>query len=101
MVNQWVNFLKNYAKDNNMTYSCAISDKSASVAYRNMKQGGNSKREKQEMDDMGMEDFDAPMKQVGKTSKNPWITFVKAYSQENGIKYNEALREIKRLGLYK
>jgi hypothetical protein len=50
---------------------------------------------------MGMEDFDAPMKQVGKTSKNPWITFVKKYSQENGIKYNEALREIKRLGLYK
>jgi ribosome-binding factor A len=41
------------------------------------------------------------MKQVGKTSKNPWITFVKAYSQENGIKYNEALREIKKLGLYK
>jgi len=45
MVNQWVNFLKNYAKDNNMTYSCAISDKSASIAYRNMKQGGNQKEE--------------------------------------------------------
>jgi len=93
MVNQWVQFVRQYAKENNISYGCAISE--AGPAYRNMKQGGNSKREKQEMNDMGMEDFDAPMKQVGKTSKNPWITFVKAYSQENGIKYNEALREIK------
>jgi hypothetical protein len=99
MVNQWVQFVRQYAKENNISYGCAISE--AGPAYRNMKQGGNSKREKQEMNDMGMEDFDAPMKQVGKTSKNPWITFVKAYSQENGIKYNEALREIKKLGLYK
>jgi len=44
MVNQCVDFLKSYARENNMTYSCAISDKTASVAYRNMKQGGNSKR---------------------------------------------------------
>ena len=48
-----------------------------------------------------MEDFDALIKKVGKTSKNPWIEFVKKYSQENGIKYNEALKEIKQLGLYK
>ena len=82
MVNQWVNFLKRYAKDNNITYSCAISDKSASVAYRNMKQGGNSKRERVEMENMAMEDFDAPKKEEGKTSKNPWITFVKAYSKK-------------------
>jgi len=50
---------------------------------------------------MAMEDVDAPKKQVGKTSKNPCITFVKKYSQENGIKYNKALREIKKIGLYK
>ena len=53
------------------------------------------------MENMMSEDVDAPKKQVGKTSKNPQITFVKKYSQENGIKYNEALREIKKLGLYK
>jgi len=99
MVNQWVQFVKEFAKENNISYGCAISE--AGPAYRNMKQGGNSKREKNERESMGMEDFDAPMKQVGKTSKNPWITFVKKYSQENGIKYNEALREIKKLGLYK
>jgi len=53
------------------------------------------------MESMAMEDVDAPKKQVGKTSKNPCITFVKKYSQENGIKYNKALREIKKIGLYK
>ena len=84
-----------------MTYSCAISDKSASVAYRNMKRGGDTRRERVEMESMAMEDFDVPMKQVGRKSKNPWITNVKKYSQENGIKYNEALREIKQKGLYR
>jgi len=98
MVNQWVQFVRQYAKENNISYGCAISE--AGPAYRNMKQGGNSKRERVEMESMMGEDFDAPKKQVGKTSKNPWITFVKKYSQENGIKYNEALREIKKLGLY-
>ena len=34
--------------------------------------------------------YNAPLKQVGKTSKDPWITFVKKYSQENGIKYSKA-----------
>jgi len=100
-VNQWVDFLKQYAKDNNMTYSCAISDKSASVAYKNMKRGGDTRREREEMESMSMEDFDVPIKKVGKTSKNPWIEFLKKYSRENGIKYNEALKEIKQLGLYK
>jgi len=77
MVNQWVDFLKQYAKDNNMTYSCAISDKSASVAYKNMKRGGDTRREREEMESMSMEDFDVPIKKVGKTSKNPWIEFLK------------------------
>jgi len=95
MVNQWVQFVRQYARENNISYGCAISE--AGQAYRNMKQGGNSKSERVEMDDMGMEDFDAPMKQVGKTSKNPWITFVKAYSQKNNLKPKDAMKEIKRL----
>jgi precorrin-2 methylase len=95
MVNQWVDFLKNYAKDNNMTYSCAISDKSASVAYRNMKK---------ELNEMDMEDFDAPnivkiKKQVKKQqqpkTKNPWIQFVKEFSEENNLPWNVALKEAK------
>ena len=94
-------FLKRYAKDNNITYSCAISDKSASVAYRNMKQSGNSKRGRVEIRNMASEDFEAPIKQVGKASKNPWIQFVKEYSQKNNLKTKDAMKEIKQLGLYK
>ena len=99
MVNQWVQFVRQYAKDNNISYGCAISE--AGPAYRNMKRGGDTRRERVEMENLMGEDVDAPKKQVGKTSKNPWITFVKKNSQENGIKYNEALREIKKLGLNK
>ena len=99
MVNQWVEFVRQYAKDDNISYGCSISK--AGPAYRNMKQGGDTRRERVEMESIAMEDFDAPIKKVGKTSKNPWITFVNKYSQENGIKYNEALKEIKQLGLYK
>jgi hypothetical protein len=75
MVNQWVQFVKEFAKENNISYGCAISE--AGPAYRSMKQGGNSKREKNERESMTGEDFDAPIKKVGKTSKNPWITSVK------------------------
>ena len=94
MVNQWVQFVRQFAKDNNISYGCTISE--AGPAYRKMKRGGDTRRERVEMESMATEDVDAPKKQVGKTSKNPWITFVKKYSQENGIKYNEALREIKK-----
>jgi len=47
MVNQWVQFVRQYARENNISYGCAISE--AGPAYRNMKQGGNSKRERVEM----------------------------------------------------
>ena len=60
MVNQWVQFVKEYARENNISYGCAISE--AGQAYRKMKQGGNSKRERVEMDDMSMEDNDTPEK---------------------------------------
>ena len=93
MVDQWVDFVRQYAKDNNISYGCAIFE--AGSAYRNMKQGGDTRRERVEMESMAMEDFDAPMKQVGKKNKNPGIEFVKEYSRKNGIKYKEALREIK------
>jgi len=79
MVNQWAVFVRQYARENNFSYGCAISE--AGPAYRNMKQGGKSKRERVEMDTMAMEDVDAPIKKVSKPSKNPWITFVKNYSQ--------------------
>ena len=99
MVNQWVQFVKEFARENNISYGCAISE--AGPAYRNMKQGGDTRREKEEMESMAMDDFDAPMKRVGKTSKNPWIQFVKEYSQKYNLKPKDAMKEIKKLGLYK
>ena len=49
MVNKWVDFVRQYAKENNVSDGCAISE--AGQAYRNMKK---------ELNEMGMEDFDAP-----------------------------------------
>ena len=105
MPNPWVDFVRAYAKDNNISYGCAISE--AGVAYRSIKKGGNPKQEKEERGMMMGEDFDAPeelkitFEKKKSKSNNPWINFVKNYSQENGIKCNEALKEIKRLNLYK
>ena len=36
MVNQWIMFLRQYSKDNNISYSCAITK--AAPAYRKMKE---------------------------------------------------------------
>ena len=58
MPNAWVEFVRQYAKDNNISYGCAISE--AGVVYRSMKKGGNPKQEKDERGMMMGEDFDAP-----------------------------------------
>ena len=36
MVNQWIMFLRQYSKDNNISYSCAITE--AAPSYRKMKE---------------------------------------------------------------
>jgi hypothetical protein len=43
MPNEWVNFLKKYAQENNISYGCAISQ--ASPAYRKMKAEQNQKKQ--------------------------------------------------------
>jgi len=40
MGNPWVEFVRQYSKDNNISYGCAISE--AGVAYRAMKQGAQT-----------------------------------------------------------
>ena len=93
MVNKWVDFVRQYAKENNVSDGCAISE--AGQAYRNMKK---------ELNEMDMEDFDAPnivkiKKQVKKQqqpkTKNPWIQFVKEFIEENNLPWNVALKEAK------
>jgi len=43
MPNAWVELVRQYAKENNLSYGCAISE--ASFAYRKMKQGRDIKKE--------------------------------------------------------
>jgi hypothetical protein len=43
MGNPWVEFGRAFAKENNLSYGCAISE--AGPAYRSMKKGGNPKQE--------------------------------------------------------
>ena len=50
MPNAWVEFVRQYAKDNNISYGCAISE--AGPAYRSTKKGGNPKQEKEEREEM-------------------------------------------------
>ena len=42
MGNAWVEFVRQYSKDNNISYGCAISE--AGPAYRAMKQGHKHQR---------------------------------------------------------
>ena len=58
MPNAWVEFVRQYAKDNSISYGCAISE--ASPAYRALKKGGNQKKEKKERENTMGEDFDTP-----------------------------------------
>ena len=58
MPNAWVEFVRQYAKENNLSYGCAISE--ASPAYRALKKGSYPKTEKKERGAMMGEDFDAP-----------------------------------------
>ena len=51
MPNPWVDFVRQYAKDNNISYSCAISE--AGVAYRSMNKGGNPKQKRRNRNDAG------------------------------------------------
>ena len=43
MPNEWVNFLKKYAQENNISYGCAISE--AGPAYRKMKEEKKQKKQ--------------------------------------------------------
>jgi len=92
MPNAWVEFVRQYAKDNNLSYGCAISE--ASPAYRALKKGGNRKKEKQERENMMGEDFDTPktptkkritIKKTKDDSENTLNTLKKMKEKEDDI----------------
>ncbi len=54
MVNKWIEHVKKFANDNNMTYACAVSDKLCRDAYKPqtpLKSGGGDKCKKCKNDD--------------------------------------------------
>jgi hypothetical protein len=57
MPNKWVDYVKRWAKKNNMSYGCALTDPQLKIDYRK-----SSTTTKQERDMMGGEDRDAPEK---------------------------------------
>lgn len=38
-MSSWIDFVRKYAQKNNITYSCALSDKNCSKEYQAMKRG--------------------------------------------------------------
>jgi len=97
MVNQWVIFLKEYAKNNNITYGCAIGDINASKQYKKLKA-------KKEGRVYITEDKPVILDKIKKNKKakpkNIWLSFVKQYANDNNISYREALKEGKQSGQY-
>lgn len=60
MPNNWVNFVKQFAADNNLSYGCALSKPECKEQYR-AKYGVSKKLTKKDnIQKMGAEDFDAP-----------------------------------------
>ena len=57
MVNRYIEFVKAYAKKNNMSYSCSLCDIKTKGLYTPLKQ--LKKNELKENDEMMGEDFDA------------------------------------------
>jgi hypothetical protein len=58
--NKWVNFVKQFSKDNNLSYACALSTPECKDSYR-AKYGVSKKlTKKQNLEKMGAEDMDAP-----------------------------------------
>ena len=43
MANSWIDFVKSYAKKNNMKYNEALKDKGLKAAYEKSKKGGDTK----------------------------------------------------------
>jgi hypothetical protein len=75
--NKWVNWVKQFSKDNSLSYACALSTPACKEQYR-AKYGLTKKlTKKQNIEMMGAEDFDAPnMKLVVKEKKKRRPTLV-------------------------
>ena len=62
MPNRWVDFIKNYASLNDLSYGCAITKPEAREAYRAKYGNRRNLPQYKERENMGMNDYDAPPK---------------------------------------
>jgi len=56
MPNRWIEYVKKFARENNMTYGCALSDPVMKAGYKKIPK----RTQKAEREQMGAEDSDAP-----------------------------------------
>jgi len=68
----WTDFVRDFAKRNNLTYGCALSDPNCSAEYKAKKptKGAKTKKEKKENESMGAEDTLAEQKAKRKAHKD-------------------------------
>ena len=68
----WTDFVRDFAKRNNLTYGCALSDPNCSAEYKAKKptKGAKTKKEKNENESMGAEDTLAEQKAKRKAHKD-------------------------------
>jgi hypothetical protein len=70
MPNRWVDYVKKFAADNNLSYGCALSKPECKETYRAKYGVAKKLTKKQNIEKMGAEDMDAPnIKMVVKEKK--------------------------------
>jgi len=71
MANQWIMFLRQYAKDNNISYSCAITE--ASPAYKKMKERNQKQETKGDIKTIKIKQKKTKQKERENEEENPDI----------------------------
>ena len=71
MANQWIMFLRQYAKDNNISYSCAITE--ASPAYKKMKERNQKQETKGDIKTIKIKQKKPKQKERENEEENPDI----------------------------
>lgn len=82
----YITYVKQYAKDNNMSYRDAI--KKAKVSYKELTKDKPKRK------------YIRKIKQAGEDEKHPYFIFVNQYAKDHKLGYKDALKEIKAKKLY-
>lgn len=95
--NRWVDFIRKWAKDNNTTYSCALSEGDCKEAYRAKYGIRKAVPAKTERERMGLEDVNRAQKKKKKSFKEQVEEVLKKTKKKRLRIVEEAPRRSKRL----